>query len=106
GGLKFNGGGGGSVLYNAQWPRIVPDVFATWPISYDELRPWYEATDRAMGVSALGGNPAYPPGEDPPLPPLPVGQLGLRVARAHARLGWHWWPAANAILSAPYGGRK
>ena len=33
-----------------------------------------------MGVSALGGNPAYPPGEEPPLPPLPIGELGLRVA--------------------------
>jgi choline dehydrogenase-like flavoprotein len=104
--LNFNGVGGGSVLYNAQWPRMVPEVFTAWPISYEDLRPWYEATDRAMGVSALGGNPAYPPGEDPPLPPLPIGQLGLRVARAHARLGWHWWPAANAILSAPYRDRR
>jgi choline dehydrogenase-like flavoprotein len=104
--LNFNGVGGGSVLYNAQWPRMAPEVFAAWPIDYEDLRPWYEATDRAMGLSALGGNPAYPPGEDPPLPPLPIGQLGLRVARAHARLGWHWWPAANAILSAPYRDRN
>jgi choline dehydrogenase-like flavoprotein len=29
----------------------------------------------------------------------------LRVARAHARLGWHWWPQSNAILSATYDGR-
>ena len=104
--LNFNGVGGGSVLYNAQWPRLVPGAFAGWPLGYDDLRPYYEATDRELGVSGMGGNPAYPPGEDPPLPPLPIGELGLRVARAHARLGWHWWPGANAILSAGYDGRK
>ena len=35
----------------------------------------------------------------------PSGPGALRVARAHARLGWHWWPATNAILSAPWSGR-
>ena len=44
-------------------------------------------------------------GAEPPLPALPIGPLGLAVARAQARLGWHWWPEANAILSAPRDGR-
>jgi choline dehydrogenase-like flavoprotein len=57
-------------------------------------------------VSGLGGNPAYPPGGDPPLPPLPIGAAGLRVARAHARLDWHWWPDNNAILSRPFADRN
>ena len=83
----------------------VDGVADDWPLTYDELRPHYEETDRQFGVSGLGGNPAYPPGEDPPLPPLPIGEIGLRVARAHHRLGWHWWPATNAIASAPYEGR-
>ncbi len=72
----------------------------------DDLQPYYEATDRDFGVSGLGGNPMYPPGADPPLPPLPIGEIGLRVARAHARLGWHWWPGTNAILSAGRDGRN
>ena len=67
--------------------------------------PHYEETDRQFGVSGLGGNPAYPPGADPPLPPLPIGRAGLALARAHARLGWHWWPENNAILSATRDGR-
>jgi choline dehydrogenase-like flavoprotein len=104
--LNFNGVGGGTVLYNAQWPRMVPEVFTAWPLGYEDLRPHYEVTDRDFGVSGLGGNPAYPPGAEPPLPPLPIGEFGLRVARAHARLGWHWWPATNAILSAGYAGRN
>lgn len=112
--LNYNGVGGGSVLYNAQWPRMLPidfrvrsaeGVAADWPLSYEELQPFYEETDRQFGVSGLGGNPVYPEGEEPPLPALPIGPLGLAVARAQARLGWHWWPDTNAILSAPRDGR-
>lgn len=112
--LNWNGVGGGSILYNAQWPRMLPDDFRVrsvdgvaedWPIGYADLRPYYERTDRDFGVSGLGGNPKYPAGEDPPLPPLPIGVMGLELARTHARLGWHWWPGTNAILTAPRPGR-
>jgi choline dehydrogenase-like flavoprotein len=112
--LNFNGVGGGTVLYAAQWARMFPSDFTRrtthgvaddWPLGYDELLPYYERTDREFGVSGLGGDPALPAGADPPLPPLPIGTAGLRVARAHTKLGWHWWPATNAILSAPVGHR-
>ena len=111
---NFNGVGGGTVIFAGVWPRLLPGDFATrstagvaddWPLTYDELAPFFEETDRQFGVSGLGGNPAYPPGTDPPLPPLPIGRAGLHLARAHARLGWHWWPESNAILSAAYDGR-
>ena len=111
---NFNGVGGGMVLYAAIWPRMLPYDFRTrsvagvgddWPLTYEELQPFYERVDRQFGVSGLGGNPAYPPGEDPPLPPMPIGRGGMLLARAHAKLGWHWWPESNAILSRPYGGR-
>ena len=112
--LNFNGVGGGQVLYNGQWPRPLPSDFrvrsqdgvaADWPLSYAELQPFYDETDRQFGVSGLGGNPLYPPGADPPLPPLPIGPPGLQVAREHARRGWHWWPETNAILSVEHDGR-
>jgi choline dehydrogenase-like flavoprotein len=112
--INFNGVGGGTVLYAGQWPRMLPADFRVrttdaladdWPIGYDDIQPYYERTERQFGVSGLGGNPMYPPGEDPPLPALPIGPVGLLVARAHARLGWHWWPQSNAILSAPFEGR-
>ena len=73
-----------------------------WPLTYEELRPYYERTNRQFGVSGLGGDPAYPPGEDPRSPPC-RSAAGLRVARAHVRGDTTWWPASNAILSAPYG---
>lgn len=113
--LMFSGVGGSMLLFAGAWPRMLPSDFRVrsldgvaddWPLDYHELRPFYERSDRQMGVSGLGGDPAYPPGEDPPLPPLPIGAGGLKVARAHCRLGWHWWPEPNAILSAPYRGRN
>jgi choline dehydrogenase-like flavoprotein len=106
--VNWNGVGGGTVLYNAQWPRLLPDDFRVhsidgvardWPLTYEELAPFYERIDRQFMVSGLGGNPAFPDGAEPPLPPLPIGKGGLKVARAHARLGWHWWPETNAIAS-------
>lgn len=112
--LNFNGVGGGTILYNAQWPRMRPDDFRVrtvdgvaddWPITWEELLPYYERADLQFGVSGLGGNSAYPPCADPPLPGMPIGEAGLRVARAHHELGWHWWPATNAIASVDVGDR-
>jgi choline dehydrogenase-like flavoprotein len=80
-------------------------VAADWPLTYEQLQPFYDETDRQFGVSGFGGNPRYPDGDEPPLPALPIGPLGLAVARAQARLGWHWWPETNAILSADRDGR-
>ena len=112
--LNFSGVGGGTILYNAIWIRLLEATFRSktaygigddWPISYADLQSFYERTDRDVGVCGLGGNPAYPPGEDPPLPVMPFNEGAMRVARAmHAR-GLHWWPDSNAIISTSYDGR-
>lgn len=75
-------------------------------MTWEELLPWYEETDQQFGVSGLGGNPVYPDCAAPPLPPLPINEAGLRLARAHAALGWHWWPATNAIASVNHGEQR
>ncbi len=114
--LMFSGVGGSMLIFAGAWPRMLPSDFRVrsldgiaddWPLTYDELLPHFRQTDRDFGVSGLAGDPAYPPDpEDPPLPPLPIGAAGLKVARAHTKLGWHWWPEFNSILSAPYDGRR
>jgi choline dehydrogenase-like flavoprotein len=112
--LMWNGVGGSTILYAGDWPRLVPSDFRVrsldgvaddWPLTYEQLEPYYDRIARDVGVSGLAGDPAYPEGEDLPLPSLPLGDGVLDVVRAHDRLGWHWWPAPNAILSAPYRGR-
>jgi choline dehydrogenase-like flavoprotein len=106
--VMFNAVGGSTVHFCAQWVRLRPQDFKMrtldgmgddWPISYDEMQPFYERIDREMLVSGMTGDPSYPPGAAPPLPPLPIGLLGRKAAEGMNRLGWHWWPAAHAIRS-------
>jgi len=114
--LMYSGVGGSTLIFAGAWPRALPSDFRVrsldgvaddWPLTYDELLPYFYRTDRDFGVSGLPGDPAYPPDtDDAPMPPLPIGAAGLKVARAHARLGWHWWPEFNAINSVPYDGRR
>jgi choline dehydrogenase-like flavoprotein len=73
-----------------------------WPLTYEDLEPYYEQVESDFGISGLAGDPAFPPGKGPPLPPAPLAPMGRRVARAHNQLGWHWWPAPNAIATRPY----
>ena len=98
--------GGSSVKWGAQWPRLVPSDFRVrtldgvaddWPISYQELAPYYTEVDRFIGVAGLGGNPAYPAGLDYPQPAHPLTKVGRRAAQGMNKLGWHWWPGTNCI---------
>jgi choline dehydrogenase-like flavoprotein len=106
--VMFNAVGGSTIHFGAQWARMRPSDFRTrslegvgddWPISYEELLPSYEAMDVGMNVSGIGGDPMYPPGAPPPLPPLSIGKIGRKAALGMNELGWHWWPAAHAIPS-------
>jgi choline dehydrogenase-like flavoprotein len=112
--LMFNGVGGGTILYNADWCRLRPSDFRVrtldgvaedWPIAYADLAPYFDQTDVEFGVSGLAGDPSLPPTPDLPHSPLPIGRGGRLVAHAHDRLGWHWWPGTNAVQPTAAGGR-
>ncbi len=113
--LMFNAVGGSTIHWSGHFPRFHPSDFRVrtldgaaddWPLDYDELAPYYELNDRMIGVSGLAGDPAQPPRDARQTPPLPLGPMGETLAGAFDRLGWHWWPADAAIISAPYGGRQ
>ncbi|MGH3030974.1 MAG: GMC family oxidoreductase [Gaiellaceae bacterium] len=108
--VMFNAVGGSTIHFGAQWARMRPVDFKVrtvegigddWPVSYEEMLPFYERMDVEMGISGMAGDPAYPSGEAPPLPPLPIGKIGRKAAEGMNELGWHWWPAAHAIPSQP-----
>lgn len=108
--IMIGGVGGSSVLYGAQWMRLLPSDFRVktldgvaddWPIDYYELEPFYNRVDQFLGVSGLGGDPAYPP-QDFEMPPHPLGKGGMRMAEAMNGLGWHWWPGTQAIPTAKF----
>jgi choline dehydrogenase-like flavoprotein len=111
---NFNGVGGGTIVFTAHFPRMHPSDFRVrtldgvaddWPVDYATLEPFFAENDRMMGVSGLAGDPAYPPGRRPPMPPLPLGKTGARYAKAMNQLGWHWWPSDSAIATTEYDGR-
>jgi choline dehydrogenase-like flavoprotein len=110
---NFNGFGGSTILYSGHFPRMHPSDFRTfsldgvgrdWPISYADLKPYFELNESKMGVAGLVGDPANP---DYPslLPPVPLGAMGRVVAEGFNQLGWHWWPSYAAINTRQHGNR-
>src|SRR5256885_590701 len=82
--------------------------FADWPITYQELEPYYTKVEWEVGVSGqAGANPFDPPRSQPyPVPPLPIKSSGVLLERAARKLGLHASPAPMAILSKPHNGRN
>ena len=110
--LMFSAVGGSTIHYGGHWVRLLPSDFRVrtldgvaddWPLDYEELRPYYERAEADFAVAGLAGDPAYPPGAGPPLPPHPIGKAGRKAAQGMNRLGWHWWPAPQAIASRDHG---
>jgi len=78
---------------------------ADWPLTYEELEPYYSRVDWEIGVSGAQG-PFDPPRSRPyPMPPLPVKSSGVLMDKGAAALGLHSQPAPMAILSQPHNGR-
>ena len=111
--LMWAGVGGSTVLWAAHWVRFLPSDFRVrsldgvcddWPFTYEDLEPYYRRVENEFAVSGLEGDPAYPAPYRPPLPPLPIGRIGMRAASGMDKLGWHWWPGLNAIASRPHNG--
>ena len=114
--------GGGTVHFTANYWRfheidfiersklgaIAGTGFADWPITYQDLEPYYTKAEWELGVSGLAGaNPFDPPRSRPyPVPPLPVKSSGALLERGARKLGLHAAPAPMAILSQPYNGRN
>ena len=76
-----------------------------WPITYDELEPYYTKVDWDLGVSGEPG-PFDPRRSRPyPMPPLPVKSSGVLMDKGAKVLGLHSQPAPMAINSQYYNGR-
>jgi choline dehydrogenase-like flavoprotein len=88
------GVGGGSVHWAAFTPRFHPSDFhvlsadglgADWPISYEDLKPYYELIEKEMPVAG----PAYFPWGDPhgyPYAPHPLGGVGDVLIKGCSKL--------------------
>lgn len=79
--------------------------FADWPISYEDLEPYYTKVDWEIGVSGLQGPWDPPRSREYPCPPMPIKGPDVLLERAARSMGLTAYPAPVAILSQPHNGR-
>ncbi|RUS45108.1 GMC family oxidoreductase [Cohnella sp. AR92] len=113
--------GGGTRVYGAQAWRFHPDDFrmasrygvpggsslSDWPISYEELEPYYDRAEWEVGVAGQGeahsecGRRQRPY----PMPPLSRTLETEILAKGAAKLGWRTGPVPLLINSVERDGR-
>ena len=113
--------GGGTVHMSGFVYRLHPEDFrlatrygalpgaelADWPISYDDLAPYYHRVEREIGVSGQAGvNPFEPARSGPyPHPPLQGNPLAGLIDAGAKKLGLHPFSTPRAIISQGQDGR-
>ncbi len=113
--------GGGTLTYGAMAWRYHPKDFRMrstygalegstlddWPISYDDLEPYYEKAEWEIGVSGDdSANPFKGPRKKPlPMPPLALNKECVILKAAAGRLKLHPFDLPMLRNSVPYNGR-
>ncbi len=113
--------GGGTVTYGGSSWRHLPWEFnekshvgaiagtglEDWPITYDELEPYYVQAEWEMGISGLRVDSPFvaPMSKDYPVPPVPLKSSGALFEVAAKKLGLTVVPGPLAIITQPYMGR-
>ncbi|MEH6628072.1 MAG: GMC family oxidoreductase [Motiliproteus sp.] len=107
------GVGGSTLAFSGEAHRMNPDgmnmlsrygVAADWPVSYDDLAPYYQQAEYQMGVSgpaklALSQQPSNY------LPAHKISYATSKLAQGCEKLGWEWQANPVAILSKSREGR-
>jgi choline dehydrogenase-like flavoprotein len=117
--------GGTTLHYNAKTPRFWTQDFtrlsdlgpvddaqvADWPITYDDLAPYYDEVEHRIGVQGdVDQMPARTLEQAPrsgrfPMPPNPTGYAAKLVAEGAARVGMTAYPYPAAVNSQTFDGR-
>lgn len=127
---QFWGGslvGGASNFMSAYFHRLKPEDFlllsefgkidgantVDWPISYEELEPYYAKVEQLIGVSGrvvkrFLKHPHLEPRStaDYPFPPTAEHPISSWFDKSCKNLGFHPLPMARGILSKPHNGRN
>ena len=113
--------GSGTRVYAGQAWRFMPQDFrmasvygipagsslADWPISYEDVLPYYQKVEREIGI--CGDHRAMthlPPYDQPyPMPPLKLPYKSSVHRQGLEALGWQWLRTPRLINSIPYNDR-
>lgn len=106
------GVGGSTVHFSMISLRFRPEWFRSrsqlgygfdWPITYDELAPYYDEAERALAVSGPIDYPWGPPRRRYPYREHEMNAAGLVLARGAEKMGIRWSSVPLATVSAPRG---
>ena len=93
---------------------IPPDMtIEDWPVTYDELEPYYDRFDKMCGAAGKAGNLKGrkidggnvfegPRSDEYPTPPLKSSAGAVLMAEASRSLGFHPFPSPFGASSTPY----
>ncbi|MEX5637273.1 GMC oxidoreductase [Parafrankia sp. FMc2] len=111
--------GGGTRFFGAQAWRFRPEDFrmaslygvpegsalADWPITYDDLQPFYDQVEWELGVAGRPHPDDAHRKRDYPMPPFPPTALAAALAAGADRLGWQTGPTPLLLNTRPRAGR-
>ena len=107
--------GGLAMHWGGVTPRFSPEDFrqhsmfgvgTDWPISYEELDPYYQEAEELMGVAGEQGPAHLDQRMKPfPMPPLPLTYNLELLKKWATTAGVATWSQPSAKNSIPYGGR-
>lgn len=111
--------GSGTLVYGGQAWRFhpldfrmastygVPDgsSLVDWPISYEDLEPYYELVEWALGVAGGKQAPQMPERREYPMPPHQLTRKGALLRSAAKELGWATQDVPLLINSVERDGR-
>ena len=81
-------------------------VGVDWPITYDDMEPWYVAAEEEIGVAGDDAADFGAPRSKPyPMPPIPMTYADKQVGAAAEPLGYHVLPFPQARNSVWRDGR-
>ena len=109
--------GGGTVHMSGFFFRFHPEDFrlvstfgsiagstvSDWPLTYEDLAPYYDRVESVVGVSGdTRANPFEPPRAGPyPLPPVVTHPVAGWIDRAARNVGLHPYAVPRAIITRP-----
>src|SRR5919112_5782599 len=86
--------------------EALPDghTLTDWPVSYDELEPYYTKIEYLIGVAGNEDNPFVWRSKPYPLPSLRPFRTSEIFSKATKEMGLHPYPTPVAVNSEPYNG--